>query len=46
MKTEHPDFERIYAHVVSAENDGQAYKLLGRRGAAESGPAPAMLPAE
>ena len=44
MKTEHPDFERVYAHVVSAENDGQAYKLLGR-GARET-ETPALAPAE
>jgi sterol desaturase/sphingolipid hydroxylase (fatty acid hydroxylase superfamily) len=46
MKTEHPDFERVYARVVSDENDGQAYRLLGRRGAAEAAAAAALQPAE
>ena len=30
MKTEHPQFERVYAYVRSPENDGQAYRLLSR----------------
>ncbi|HUO12127.1 MAG TPA: sterol desaturase family protein, partial [Caulobacteraceae bacterium] len=31
MKTEHPDFERIYDYIRSPQNDGLAYrKLLGR----------------
>jgi sterol desaturase/sphingolipid hydroxylase (fatty acid hydroxylase superfamily) len=37
MKTEHPDFDRIYEYVHSPDNDGNAYKLLSR--AARSGPA-------
>jgi sterol desaturase/sphingolipid hydroxylase (fatty acid hydroxylase superfamily) len=32
MKTEHADFERIFEHVVSPQNDGHAYALLSRRG--------------
>jgi sterol desaturase/sphingolipid hydroxylase (fatty acid hydroxylase superfamily) len=35
MKTEHPDFVRIYDYIHSPQNDGQAYKLLSRRGPAE-----------
>jgi sterol desaturase/sphingolipid hydroxylase (fatty acid hydroxylase superfamily) len=41
-KTEHPDFVRVYDYVHSAQNDGQAYKLLSRRDAGEvtvAGPA-------
>ena len=33
-KTEHPDFVKVYDYVHAPGNDGQAYKLLGRRGAA------------
>jgi sterol desaturase/sphingolipid hydroxylase (fatty acid hydroxylase superfamily) len=35
MKTEHPDFERIFDYVTSPQNDGAAYKLLSRRDAGE-----------
>jgi sterol desaturase/sphingolipid hydroxylase (fatty acid hydroxylase superfamily) len=35
MRTEHPDFVRIHAYVHSPHNDGQAYRLLSRRGAAD-----------
>ncbi len=34
FKTSHPDFERIWEYVHAPGNDGQAYKLLSRRGAA------------
>ena len=31
MKTEHADFERVFAYVVSPQNDGRAYsEVLGR----------------
>jgi sterol desaturase/sphingolipid hydroxylase (fatty acid hydroxylase superfamily) len=40
MKTEHPDFVRIYDYVHSPQNDGQAYRLLARRSeAADDGAA-------
>jgi sterol desaturase/sphingolipid hydroxylase (fatty acid hydroxylase superfamily) len=39
MKTEHPDFDRIFDHVVSPQNDGLAYKLLSRRYVGEVTPA-------
>jgi sterol desaturase/sphingolipid hydroxylase (fatty acid hydroxylase superfamily) len=32
--TEHPDFVKVYDYIHSPQNDGQAYKLLGRRGPA------------
>jgi sterol desaturase/sphingolipid hydroxylase (fatty acid hydroxylase superfamily) len=31
MKTEHRDFERVFEHVVSPQNDGNAYALLSRK---------------
>ena len=45
MKTEHPDFDRIYEHVVSPGNAGQAYGLLRRRSTNEA-QVPALQPAE
>jgi len=36
MKTEHPDFVRIHNYIHSPHNDGQAYRLLSRRGSAET----------
>jgi hypothetical protein len=36
FKTEHPDFVRIWEYIHSPDNDGQAYKLLSRRGAPQS----------
>jgi sterol desaturase/sphingolipid hydroxylase (fatty acid hydroxylase superfamily) len=44
MKTEHPQFERVYAYVRASENDGQAYELLSR-GAAGVGATPQSEPA-
>jgi Delta7-sterol 5-desaturase len=38
-RTEHPDFVKIYDYIHSPQNDGQAYKLLSRRGAAALAPA-------
>jgi sterol desaturase/sphingolipid hydroxylase (fatty acid hydroxylase superfamily) len=35
MKTEHPDFDRIYEYVHSPQNDGNAYRLLRRHAPAE-----------
>jgi sterol desaturase/sphingolipid hydroxylase (fatty acid hydroxylase superfamily) len=40
FKTGHPDFEAVYSYVHSPENDGQAYKLLSRRGAPETASSP------
>jgi len=39
MKTEHPDFVRIWEYVHSPGNDGQAYRLISRRGVAPAAPA-------
>jgi lathosterol oxidase len=39
MKTEHPDFVRIWEYIHSPGNDGQAYRLIARRGVAQAAPA-------
>ena len=38
MKTEHPEFERIFEYVRSPQNDGLAYRRLLGRPAPELGP--------
>ena len=47
-KTGHPDFVRVWEYVHSPGNDGEAYKLLSRRGAgapsAELAPEAAIEP--
>ena len=41
-KTGHPDFVRVYEYIHAPGNDGEAYKLLSRRGA--SAPAAELAP--
>jgi sterol desaturase/sphingolipid hydroxylase (fatty acid hydroxylase superfamily) len=45
-RTEHPDFVKIYEYIHSPQNDGQAYKLLSRRGASDAAAAPPELTPE
>jgi sterol desaturase/sphingolipid hydroxylase (fatty acid hydroxylase superfamily) len=41
MGTEHPEFERLFDHVHSPANRGDAYHLISnRKGAAAPAPAP------